>query len=118
MDSLQPRSPASRHQVKYIFLQFPTDSVFLMAGNSPSSTPVSAKSPGPEEEEQEPPQLSVKREFSLAAGGGKRENSEGAVVAVNDEEEDSVKECKHEKDVHFAVLLGLISVPDTTNEKG
>ena len=60
-----------------------------MAGNSPSSTPVSAKSPGPEEEEQEPPQLSVKREFSLAAGGGKRENSEGAVVAVNDEEEDS-----------------------------
>ena len=61
---------------------------FSFLGNSPSSTPVSAKSPGPEEEEQEPPQLSVKREFSLAAGG-KRENSEGAVMAVNEEEEDS-----------------------------
>ena len=36
----------------------------------------------------------------------------------DDKEEDSVKECEHEKDVHFAVLLGLISVPDTTNEKG
>ena len=59
-----------------------------MSGNSPSSTPVSAKSPGPDEEEPEPPQLSVKREFSLAAGG-KRENSEGAVTAVNEEEEDS-----------------------------
>ena len=64
--------------------------MFSIPGHSPSSTPVSAKSPGPEEEEQEPPQLSVKREFSLAsAGGGKRENSEGAVVAVNEEEEDS-----------------------------
>ena len=60
----------------------------LLSGNSPSSTPVSAKSPGPEEEEPEPPQLSVKREFSLGAGG-KRENSEGAVMAANEEEEDS-----------------------------
>ena len=61
---------------------------FELSGHSPSSTPVSAKSPGPDEEEPEPPQLSVKREFSLAAGG-KRENSEGAVTGVNEEEEDS-----------------------------
>ena len=95
MDNLQPRSPVSPHQVGYFYISLAIDwprltEVFYFSGNSPSSTPVSAKSPGPEEEEQEPPQLSVKREFSLAsAGGGKRENSEGAVVAVNEEEEDS-----------------------------
>ena len=69
-------------------LVFSTNGCVCVSGNSPSSTPVSAKSPGPEEEEPEPPQLSVKREFSLAAGG-KRENSEGAVMSVTEEEEDS-----------------------------
>ena len=42
-----------------------------MSGNSPSSTPVSAKSPaGAEEDEADPPQLSVKREFSLKRSNG------------------------------------------------
>ena len=59
----------------------------VVTGPSPSSTP-SAKSPGPEEEEQEPPQLSVKREFSMAGGKraiADRDNDHG----VNEEEEDS-----------------------------
>ena len=51
----------------------------LFPGNSPSSTPVSVKSPvtGTEEDEADPPQLSVKREFSIKRG---RETENGWVI--------------------------------------
>ena len=72
MDSLQPRSPVSPHQVEYfsaICCRRLTE-VFCLPGNSPSSTPVSVKSPvtGTEEDEADPPQLSVKREFTIKRG--------------------------------------------------
>jgi len=67
-------------------------------GNSPSSTPVSAKSPaGAEEDEADPPQLSVKREFSLKRSNGgamdtghgaAREQQEGGAGGGEGEEED------------------------------
>jgi len=56
-------------------------------GNSPSSTPVSAKSPaGGDEDEADPPQLSVKREFSINTA--KRSNTTDR-DDINDDEEDS-----------------------------
>ena len=60
---------------------------FLFLGNSPSSTPVSAKSPaGGDEDEADPPQLSVKREFSINTA--KRSNTTDR-DDINDDEEDS-----------------------------
>ena len=58
----------------------------VVSGNSPSSTPVSAKSPsGVDEDDADPPQLSVKREFSM--NSAKRSNH--ANDDINDDEDDS-----------------------------
>ena len=57
------------------------------SGNSPSSTPVSAKSPVGDEEEADPPQLSVKREFSMTSA---KQRSNTTDNDLNDgDEEDS-----------------------------
>lgn len=55
-------------------------------GISPVSTPVSAKSPaGPDDDEPEPPQLSVKREFAMSQG----KNSAGDNLAEDDDSQQS-----------------------------
>jgi len=73
-------------------------------GNSPSSTPVSAKSPvtGAEEEEADPPQLSVKREFTIKrqreAGPGlgsldRAENGEAEAEDTEDSQQSNLLDC-------------------------
>ena len=58
-----------------------------VSGVSPSSTPVSAKSPvGDADEEADPPQLSVKREFSMTSA---KQRSNTTDNDLNEDEEDS-----------------------------
>ena len=77
-----PRVGNHEHSCKS--LRSPKYTFVNISGNSPSSTPVSAKSPvGVDDDESDPPQLSVKREFSI--NSAKRAANDD----LNDDEEDS-----------------------------
>ena len=77
--------------------------LWSFSGNSPSSTPVSAKSPvtGAEEDEADPPQLSVKREFTIKrqreAGGlgslDRGENGEAEAEDTEDSQQSNLLDC-------------------------
>jgi len=64
-------------------------------GNSPSSTPVSVKSPvtGAEEDEADPPQLSVKREFTIKRGRETENGDRETEVEEEDSQQSNLLDC-------------------------
>jgi len=68
-------------------------------GISPVSTPVSAKSPaGPDDDEPEPPQLSVKREFAMSQGEKKGDN----LAEDDDSQQSNLLDCLVQAQQNFA----------------
>eukprot|EP00092_Neocalanus_flemingeri_P058427 GFUD01069620.1.p1 GENE.GFUD01069620.1~~GFUD01069620.1.p1 ORF type:complete len:627 (-),score=160.57 GFUD01069620.1:1028-2908(-) len=69
-------------------------------GISPVSTPVSAKSPaGPDDDEPEPPQLSVKREFAMSQGKSSGDN----LAEDDDSQQSNLLDCLVQAQQNFAL---------------
>jgi len=86
-------------------------------GISPVSTPVSAKSPaGPDDDEPEPPQLSVKREFAMSQGKSSGDN----LAEDDDSQQSNLLDCLVQAQQNFAlqqqaVVAGPAKTPGFEN---